>query len=44
MKEIPNVEAALGMFRKGEVNFLTDYKGDPAVLANIVEEDPILHL
>ena len=39
MKEIPNVEAALGMFRKGEVNFLTDYKGDPAVLANIVEED-----
>ena len=39
MKEIPNVEAALGMFRKGEVNFLTDYKGDPAVLANIVDED-----
>jgi peptide/nickel transport system substrate-binding protein len=39
MKEIPNVEAALGMFRKGEVNFLTDYKGDPVVLANIVAED-----
>ena len=39
MKEIPNVEASLGQFRKGEVNFLSDYKGDPAVLANIVEED-----
>lgn len=39
MKEVPNVEASLGMFRKGEVNFLTDYKGDPTVLANIVADD-----
>ncbi len=39
MKEVPNVEASLGMFRKGEVNFLTDYKGDPSVLDKIVSDD-----
>ena len=32
VKEIPNVEAALGMFRKGEINFISYYTGDPTVL------------
>jgi peptide/nickel transport system substrate-binding protein len=39
VKEIPNVEAALGMFRKGEINFISYYTGDPTVLEDITAKD-----
>ncbi|MFN4099591.1 MAG: ABC transporter substrate-binding protein [Pararhodobacter sp.] len=32
MRVILNVEASLGMLRSGEINFLTDYTGDPELL------------
>jgi peptide/nickel transport system substrate-binding protein len=32
MRTVLNVEAALGMLRSGELNFLTDYTGDPVLL------------
>jgi len=32
MRVVLNVEASLGMLRSGEINFLTDYTGDPELL------------
>ena len=32
MRVVLNVEATLGMLRSGEINFLTDYTGDPVLL------------
>lgn len=39
LRIVSNTEAAVGMLRKGEINFLTDYTGDPKVLAKVAEED-----
>ncbi len=36
---VPNVEAGLGMLRRGEINFMSDYTGDPEVLLNVAVED-----
>ena len=36
---VPNAEAALGMLRSGEINFLTDFAGDPQVLLDAAESD-----
>ena len=36
---VPNVEAGLGMLRRGEINFMSDYTGDPEVLLNVAAED-----
>ncbi len=36
---VPNVEASLGMLRKGEVNFMSDYTGDPQLLLDVAEQD-----
>jgi peptide/nickel transport system substrate-binding protein len=38
MRVVLNVEAALGMLRSGEINFLTDYTGDPALLLSTAKE------
>ncbi|MEM8825296.1 MAG: ABC transporter substrate-binding protein, partial [Pseudomonadota bacterium] len=42
LRIVPNVEAALGMLRSGEINFLSDFPGDPSVVKAAAEEDPNL--
>ncbi|RVT84183.1 twin-arginine translocation pathway signal protein [Rhodobacteraceae bacterium CCMM004] len=39
LRIVLNVEAALGMLRSGEVNFMSDYTGDPELLLQAAEED-----
>ena len=39
LRFVPNAEAALGMLRSGEINFLTDFAGDPQVLLDAAEAD-----
>lgn len=39
LRLVPNAEAALGMLRSGELNFLTDFQGDPQVLVDAAEQD-----
>lgn len=41
LRIVPNAEAALGMLRSGELNFLSDYTGDPQVLLQTAEGSPI---
>lgn len=41
LRIVPNAEAALGMLRSGELNFLSDYTGDPQVLEQTAEGSPI---
>ena len=40
MRIQPNIEATLGALKGGEINFLTDYTGDPELLANLAKSDP----
>jgi peptide/nickel transport system substrate-binding protein len=40
LRIVPNPEATLGMLRKGELNFLADYGGDPEVLEKLAKENP----
>ncbi len=39
MRVITNTEAALGMLRRGEVNFLSDYRGDPKLLEDLAKQN-----
>lgn len=39
LRIVLNVEATLGMLRSGELNFLSDYTGDPALLLEAAEAD-----
>ncbi|MEP2759784.1 MAG: ABC transporter substrate-binding protein [Hyphomicrobiales bacterium] len=39
LRLVPNAEAALGMLRSGEINFLTDFSGDPQVLIDAADAD-----
>ncbi|SOH94308.1 peptide/nickel transport system substrate-binding protein [Monaibacterium marinum] len=39
MRVVLNVEASLGMLRSGELNFLTDYTGDPQLLKDAADAD-----
>ncbi|WP_239520782.1 ABC transporter substrate-binding protein [Pseudooceanicola aestuarii] len=39
MRIVLNVEAGLGMLRSGELNFMSDYTGDPALLLEAAEAD-----
>ncbi len=39
LRVVPNVEAALGMLRSGEINFLADFNGDPQVLIDAAAAD-----
>ena len=41
LRIVPNSEAALGMMRSGEMNFLSNYAGDPNVLLQLAEENPV---
>ncbi len=40
LRTVANVEASLGGLRTGEINFLSDYLGDPTVLAGLSRQDP----
>ena len=40
LRIIPNVEAALGSLRNGELNFLSAYGGDPQILDRLAKENP----
>lgn len=42
LRIVPNVEAALGMLKSGEINFLADFPGDPSVLDAAAAADPNL--
>ena len=39
MRIMPNIEATLGALRSGEINFLTDYTGDPQLLYALGKSD-----
>lgn len=39
LRIVPNVEAALGMLRSGEINFMGEFTGDPQVLLDAAEQD-----
>lgn len=39
LRIVSNTEAALGMLRSGELNFLTAFPGDPNLLIRVAEED-----
>jgi len=39
IRVVPNIEASLGMLRRGEINFMSDYTGDPELLLQIADED-----
>jgi peptide/nickel transport system substrate-binding protein len=39
LRIVPNVEAALGMLRSGEINFLGEFSGDPQVLIQAAQQD-----
>lgn len=39
LRIVTNTEAALGMLRRGEVNFLSDYRGDPKLLDDIAKQN-----
>ncbi len=44
LRIIPNVESALGQLRNGEINFLSEWEGDPTVLQGVAESDPNIQL
>ena len=40
MRIVPNTEATLGMLKRGEINFLGIFGGDPEVLVNFAKDKP----
>ncbi len=42
LRIVPNVEAALGSLRTGEVNFLSAYGGDPQILVKLAQDNRFL--
>ena len=40
MRIMPNVEASMGALKSGEINFLTDYTGDPQLLKDLAKSQP----
>ena len=39
MRIVTNTSAALGMLPRGEINFLTDYRGDPKLLTDLAKQN-----
>jgi peptide/nickel transport system substrate-binding protein len=39
LRIVPNTEAALGMLRAGQINFLSDFSGDPKILVDAAAQD-----
>ena len=44
MRIMPNVEASLGALKSGEINFLSDYTGDPQLLQDLAKSSPNIAL
>jgi peptide/nickel transport system substrate-binding protein len=44
LRIVPNTEAALGMLRSGEINFLADFTADPKILEDVAAEDGDLEI
>lgn len=42
LRIVPNAEAALGMLKSGELNFIGEFPGDPQVLVDAATENPDL--
>ncbi|MGH2558979.1 MAG: ABC transporter substrate-binding protein, partial [Thermomicrobiales bacterium] len=42
LRDMPNVSAALGALQSGEINFLSDYTGDPELLKQTVDSSDSL--
>jgi peptide/nickel transport system substrate-binding protein len=40
MRIMPNVEASVGALKSGEINFLSDYTGDPQLLRDLAKSSP----
>ncbi len=40
MRITPNIEASLGAMKSGELNFLSDYTGDPELMAALPKSNP----
>jgi peptide/nickel transport system substrate-binding protein len=40
MRIMPNVEASMGALKSGEINFLSDYTGDPELLKDLTKSSP----
>ena len=40
MRIVPNAEATLGMLKRGEINFLGMFGGDPEVLVKFAQDNP----
>lgn len=38
LRIVPNNEASLGMLKRGELNFLSDYRGDPKLLLDLAAQ------
>lgn len=44
LRTVSNTEAALGMLKSGEINFLSEYTGDPKVLEDLLAAMPALKM
>lgn len=44
LRIVTNTEAAVGMLRRGEVNFLSDYRGDPKILDDVAKQQPEINV
>lgn len=44
LRIVPNAEAALGMLKSGELNFIGEFSGDPQVLLDAAKQDPKLEV
>jgi peptide/nickel transport system substrate-binding protein len=44
LRIVTNAEAAVGMLKRGEVNFLSDYRGDPQILEDLAKADKAIEI
>jgi peptide/nickel transport system substrate-binding protein len=44
LRIVTNTEAAMGMLRRGEVTFLSDYRGDPKLLEDLAKQNPAVQV
>ncbi len=44
LRIVTNTEAAVGMLKRGEVNFLSDYRGDPKILEDMAKTDKAIEI
>jgi peptide/nickel transport system substrate-binding protein len=44
LRIVTNTEAAVGMLKRGEVSFLSDYRGDPKILEDLAKTDKTIEI